>query len=122
VPAEPPPEQQRAGAIGGMSWAAPGRDAAVAAWRLHYMPPPCAKVPSVSERDSTSAGATGRRLHSSSLVAMARPTPLVLWIGAAFAIAEDQSRLWAAGHLHKSVHRVPGPYARTQNPSTSDGF
>ena len=51
------------------------------------------------------------------LVAVARPTPALLWTGAVFAAAGELVRLWAAGHLQKSVRlATAGPYARTQNP------
>lgn len=51
------------------------------------------------------------------LVAVARPTPALLWVGAVFACAGELVRIWAAGHLHKSVRlATAGPYARTQNP------
>lgn len=51
------------------------------------------------------------------LVAVAQPTPTLLWIGAVIAAAGETVRIWAAGHLHKSVRlATAGPYARTQNP------
>jgi protein-S-isoprenylcysteine O-methyltransferase Ste14 len=51
------------------------------------------------------------------LVAVARPTPALLWIGAALAVAGELVRIWASGHLHKSIRlATAGPYASTQNP------
>ena len=51
------------------------------------------------------------------LVVVARPTPAFLRTGAVIAAAGELVRIWAAGHLHKSVRlATAGPYARTQNP------
>ena len=51
------------------------------------------------------------------LVYMSRPTPFLLAAGTAFALAGESIRIWAAGHLTKSVRLVTaGPYAYTQNP------
>jgi protein-S-isoprenylcysteine O-methyltransferase Ste14 len=51
------------------------------------------------------------------LVYLARPTPGVLAVGATLALIGEAIRIWAAGHLTKSVRLVTsGPYAYTQNP------
>jgi protein-S-isoprenylcysteine O-methyltransferase Ste14 len=51
------------------------------------------------------------------LVILARPTPALLAAGAVLALLGEAVRMWAAGHLHKSVLlATSGPYARTQNP------
>jgi protein-S-isoprenylcysteine O-methyltransferase Ste14 len=51
------------------------------------------------------------------LVYLARPTPALLAAGASLAIVGEAIRVWAAGHLTKSVRLVTsGPYAYTQNP------
>jgi protein-S-isoprenylcysteine O-methyltransferase Ste14 len=51
------------------------------------------------------------------LVLLARPTPALLLAGAALAAVGEAVRLWAAGHLSKSVRlATAGPYAHTQNP------
>ncbi len=51
------------------------------------------------------------------LVWICRPTPALVAAGAAFALAGESLRLWAAGHLTKSVRLITsGPYAYTQNP------
>ena len=51
------------------------------------------------------------------LVVLARPAPALLFAGAGLAAIGEAVRLWAAGHLHKSVRlATDGPYARTQNP------
>ena len=51
------------------------------------------------------------------LIAISRPTPALLAAGAALAAIGEAVRMWAAGHLHKSVRlATSGPYARTQNP------
>ena len=51
------------------------------------------------------------------LVVLARPTPTLLMAGALLAALGEAVRLWAAGHLSKSVRlATDGPYARTQNP------
>jgi protein-S-isoprenylcysteine O-methyltransferase Ste14 len=59
----------------------------------------------------------GVYLFIAALVVMARPTPVLLAIGASLAAVGEAVRLWAAGHLHKSVRlATAGPYAHTQNP------
>ncbi len=51
------------------------------------------------------------------LVWICRPTPALIAAGAAFALAGEALRIWAAGHLTKSVRLITsGPYAYTQNP------
>ena len=56
-------------------------------------------------------------LFIAGLVALSRPTPALLGLGAAFALAGESVRVWAAGHLRKSVElATAGPYAHTQNP------
>ncbi|HEU4402565.1 MAG TPA: methyltransferase [Candidatus Polarisedimenticolia bacterium] len=51
------------------------------------------------------------------LVAVSRPTPTLVVAGTACALAGESLRLWAAGHLVKSVRLITsGPYAYTQNP------
>lgn len=51
------------------------------------------------------------------LIYVSRPTPALLAAGAAFALAGESIRIWAAGHLTKSVRLVTsGPYAYVQNP------
>lgn len=51
------------------------------------------------------------------LVLVSRPTRLLLIAGSLFVVAGLAVRLWAAGHLVKSVRLVTsGPYAYTQNP------
>jgi protein-S-isoprenylcysteine O-methyltransferase Ste14 len=56
-------------------------------------------------------------LFIAALVILARPTPALLAAGAILALLGEAVRLWAAGHLQKSVRlAVSGPYARTQNP------
>jgi len=47
----------------------------------------------------------------------ARPTPLLFAVGTLIALVGETIRLWAAGHLVKSVELIDsGPYAHTQNP------
>lgn len=51
------------------------------------------------------------------LVILSRPTPALLLFGALLAAVGEAIRLWAAGHLQKSVRlATSGPYAYTQNP------
>ncbi len=51
------------------------------------------------------------------LVIMSRPSPASLAVGATAVVLGETVRLWAAGHLVKSVRLVTsGPYARTQCP------
>jgi protein-S-isoprenylcysteine O-methyltransferase Ste14 len=51
------------------------------------------------------------------LVWFSRPTPLLFGIGGVFVFAGEAMRIWAAGHLVKSLELVDsGPYAYTQNP------
>jgi protein-S-isoprenylcysteine O-methyltransferase Ste14 len=51
------------------------------------------------------------------LLWISRPTPALVTAGAAFALLGETLRLWAAGHLTKSVRLITsGPYAYTQNP------
>jgi len=56
-------------------------------------------------------------LFIAALVILARPTPLLVALGAGLALLGESIRLWAAGHLQKSVRlATSGPYAFTQNP------
>ena len=51
------------------------------------------------------------------LVYLARPTPALFAAGASLALLGEAIRIWASGHLTKSVRLVTsGPYAYTQNP------
>lgn len=51
------------------------------------------------------------------LVWLSRPTPMLFAAGATLVVLGEATRLWAAGHLLKSVELVDsGPYAYTQNP------
>ena len=51
------------------------------------------------------------------LVCVSRPTPALTAAGALLALGGEAVRLWAAGHLTKSVRLITsGPYAYTQNP------
>jgi protein-S-isoprenylcysteine O-methyltransferase Ste14 len=51
------------------------------------------------------------------LVVLAQPSQSLLAIGVAMALLGESIRIWAAGHLHKSVRlATAGPYAYTQNP------
>lgn len=56
-------------------------------------------------------------LFIAALVVVSKPTPPVFVVGLIFAVAGETTRLWAAGHLVKSVRLITsGPYAHTQNP------
>ena len=56
-------------------------------------------------------------LFIAALVWISHPTPALVAAGAAFALLGEALRLWAAGHLTKSVRLITsGPYAYTQNP------
>lgn len=51
------------------------------------------------------------------LVWLSRPTPLLFAAGAVLVVLGEAVRLWAAGHLLKSLELIDsGPYAYTQNP------
>jgi protein-S-isoprenylcysteine O-methyltransferase Ste14 len=51
------------------------------------------------------------------MVVLSRPTPLSVNLGLIFVAAGEAIRLWAAGHLHKTVELVTsGPYRYTRNP------
>jgi len=51
------------------------------------------------------------------LIFVSRPTQGLVVAGACIAAVGEAVRLWAAGHLKKSVRlAVSGPYAHTQNP------
>ena len=51
------------------------------------------------------------------LVWMSRPVPAVFIVGAVLVAAGESVRIWAAGHLIKSLELIDsGPYAYTQNP------
>ena len=51
------------------------------------------------------------------LVVLSRPTSRSYAIGLILAVTGESMRLWAAGHLVKSVRLITsGPYAYTQNP------
>ncbi|MBA3645509.1 MAG: isoprenylcysteine carboxylmethyltransferase family protein [Gemmatimonadaceae bacterium] len=50
-------------------------------------------------------------------LALARPTPLGLWVGGAIALIGVLIRAWASGHIVKNEKlAVSGPYAHTRNP------
>lgn len=56
-------------------------------------------------------------LFVAALIAVSRPTRGLLLAGVIVAAAGEGVRMWAAGHLKKSVRlAVSGPYAHTQNP------
>ncbi len=56
-------------------------------------------------------------LFVAALVALSQPTPALVWIGGTFVLIGEAIRLWAAGHLVKSVKLITsGPYAYSQNP------
>jgi protein-S-isoprenylcysteine O-methyltransferase Ste14 len=51
------------------------------------------------------------------LVLVSRPTPWLFGLGLGLVALGESVRIWAAGHLVKSVELIDsGPYARTQNP------
>jgi protein-S-isoprenylcysteine O-methyltransferase Ste14 len=51
------------------------------------------------------------------LLSVSHPTPALLFTGTLFVLLGEAIRVWAAGHLTKSVRLVTsGPYAYTQNP------
>jgi protein-S-isoprenylcysteine O-methyltransferase Ste14 len=51
------------------------------------------------------------------LLLVSRPTWPLVAAGAVFVVAGEALRMWAAGHLVKSMRLITsGPYARTQNP------
>lgn len=51
------------------------------------------------------------------LVFLARPTPVSVSIGFVFVALGEAIRLWAAGHLRKTVELITsGPYRYTRNP------
>jgi len=51
------------------------------------------------------------------LVVLSRPTPLSVNLGLAFVVIGESIRIWAAGHLQKTVELVTsGPYRYTRNP------
>lgn len=51
------------------------------------------------------------------LLALARPSPTTLLVGAALAAAGEAVRLWASGHIEKTRRLATGgPYAHTRNP------
>jgi protein-S-isoprenylcysteine O-methyltransferase Ste14 len=51
------------------------------------------------------------------LVWLSRPTPLLFVVGAVLVVLGEATRVWAAGHLLKSLELIDsGPYAYTQNP------
>ena len=51
------------------------------------------------------------------LLALSRPTPSSVSVGFVFVAAGEILRLWAAGHLHKTVTLITsGPYRHTRNP------
>lgn len=51
------------------------------------------------------------------LIVVARPTPLSVTVGFVFVAAGEALRLWAAGHLRKTVELITsGPYRYTRNP------
>jgi protein-S-isoprenylcysteine O-methyltransferase Ste14 len=51
------------------------------------------------------------------LVGFARPTRASVALGATLVVAGEGLRVWAAGHLRKTVELITsGPYAHTRNP------
>ena len=51
------------------------------------------------------------------LIALSRPTPLLFVLGTLLVVAGESFRIWASGHLIKSLELIDsGPYAFTQNP------
>jgi protein-S-isoprenylcysteine O-methyltransferase Ste14 len=51
------------------------------------------------------------------LIALARPSPATLLLGALLAAAGEVVRLWASGHIEKTRRLATGgPYAHTRNP------
>ncbi len=59
----------------------------------------------------------GVGLFIAALFYWARPSAPVYFVGAAFILAGEALRLWAAGHLHKNrVVTTTGPYAHVKNP------
>ena len=51
------------------------------------------------------------------LIWFSHPTPFLFSVGALFVLAGEAVRVWAAGHLVKSLELIDsGPYAYTQNP------
>jgi protein-S-isoprenylcysteine O-methyltransferase Ste14 len=64
---------------------------------------------------------TSRRLFAYLCVvivlALARPTPILLAIGAGIVVVGEILRLWACGHLRKNKDVITsGPYAHVKNP------
>jgi protein-S-isoprenylcysteine O-methyltransferase Ste14 len=56
-------------------------------------------------------------LFIATLILISSPTPVLLAAGAILALGGEALRIWAAGHLVKSVRLITsGPYAYTQNP------
>lgn len=56
-------------------------------------------------------------LFVAALVVVSKPTPQVFAVGLLFTATGEAFRLWAAGHLVKSVRLITsGAYAHTQNP------
>ncbi len=59
----------------------------------------------------------GVYLAVAALVWFSRPTPVFFAIGAFLVVLGEAIRVWAAGHLVKSLELIEsGPYAYTQNP------
>jgi protein-S-isoprenylcysteine O-methyltransferase Ste14 len=59
----------------------------------------------------------GVYLFIGSLVWVSRPTLSLFFAGAVLVAAGEATRIWAAGHLVKSLELIDsGPYAYTQNP------
>jgi protein-S-isoprenylcysteine O-methyltransferase Ste14 len=51
------------------------------------------------------------------VIGLARPSPLTLAAGAALAAAGEAIRIWASGHIEKTLRLATGgPYAHTRNP------
>lgn len=51
------------------------------------------------------------------VLALAKPSPLLLAIGGAIAVVGELLRLWACGHLRKNKDVITsGPYAHVKNP------
>ena len=81
--------------------------------------PPLSGGPNLSQRSTILGWIRLAFVYAfvAALVLVSRPTRLLLIAGSLFVVAGLAVRLWAAGHLVKSVRLVTsGPYAYTQNP------
>lgn len=51
------------------------------------------------------------------VLALARPQPVLLFVGFGIAVLGEAIRLWASGHIEKTTRLATGgPYARSRNP------